>query len=69
MIPYMSPELVTALMEIFAPKPVKSNRPPKKEKLMVAKTYHDHDADLSDSAEKPLPSSAMTHRATRTPST
>jgi hypothetical protein len=26
-IPYISPELVAALLEIFAPKPVKNNRP------------------------------------------
>jgi hypothetical protein len=47
MIPYMSHEFVTALMEIFAPTPVKNNCPSKKEKLTMAKTYHDHDADLS----------------------
>ena len=47
MIPYMSPELATALMEIFAPKGIKNNCSFKKEKLKMAETYYDHDADLS----------------------
>jgi hypothetical protein len=34
-------------MEIFAPKPIKNNCSFKKEKLKMAKTYYDHDADLS----------------------
>jgi ketol-acid reductoisomerase len=46
-IPYMSHEFVTALLEIFAPKPVKNNRPSMKERRKMAKTYYDHDADLS----------------------
>jgi hypothetical protein len=45
-IPYMSHEFVTALLEIFAPKPVKNNRPSMKERRKMAKTYYDHDADL-----------------------
>jgi hypothetical protein len=38
-IPYMSPEFITALMEIFAPKPINNNSPSKKEKIQMAKTY------------------------------
>ena len=47
MIPYMSHEFVTALLEIFAANPVKNNRPSMKERRKMAKTYYDHDADLS----------------------
>jgi ketol-acid reductoisomerase len=46
-IPYMCPELVTALMEIFAPHRIRIIAHPIKEKIQMAKTYYDHDVDLS----------------------
>jgi hypothetical protein len=46
-IPYLRPEFVTALIDIFAPKPIKNNCLSRKEKMQMAKTYYDHDADLS----------------------
>lgn len=45
MICYVHPELVTALMGIFTPKPVKNN-PSEKKKLKMAKIYRDHDAEI-----------------------
>jgi hypothetical protein len=68
-IPYMSHEFVTALLEIFAANPVKNNRPSMKERRKMAKTYYDHDADLSLIQQKNVASSAMAHRGTRTLST
>jgi ketol-acid reductoisomerase len=44
---YLRPEFVTALIELFAPKPVKNNCESSKEKMQMAKTYYDHDANLS----------------------
>jgi hypothetical protein len=43
---YMCPELITALMEIFAPKPPKDNRPSEKEKIEMAKHAEDHNSVL-----------------------
>jgi len=44
---YLHPELVTALMEILAPKPVKKNCLSRKKRRQMSKTYYDHYADLS----------------------
>ena len=47
MIPYMCPECFTGLMEIFAPGPVTTKFPSRKDTIQMAKTYYDRDADLS----------------------
>jgi hypothetical protein len=42
----MRPELVTALLELFAPKPVKDNCPIQEGETKMVKKYYDHDASL-----------------------
>jgi hypothetical protein len=52
----MRPELVTALLELFAPKPVKNNCPPKKEKLKMSKSI------LVDVHANPIAGELLDHR-------
>jgi hypothetical protein len=46
-IPYLSPEFIAALMEIFAPKQVTNKYLSNEERMQMAETYHECDADLS----------------------
>jgi hypothetical protein len=46
-IPYLSPEFITALMEIFEPKQVTNKYLSNEERMQKAETYHECDADLS----------------------